>query len=97
MSFIIRLNNNTTKVLLRLYFKIEFPLCLHEQEYETVWHVIHVLLCMVGTCSSPAVTTENSVTDEKKHQCAQLVQMVLSLLSKGITARQIMTKKVFSL
>ena len=51
-------------------------------------------MCFVGTCSSPAVTRDNVVTEEKKQQCAQLVEIVLNLVSKGITARKIMTKKV---
>ena len=35
------------------------------------------------------------MTDEKKRQCADLVTVVLKLLSNGVTARQIMTKKVY--
>lgn len=50
-----------------------------------------------GTCSSPAVSRENKVTGEKYSQCSQIVDIVFQLLSKKITSRQIMTKKVTNL
>ena len=49
-----------------------------------------------GTCSAPAVTRENVVTDKKKAQCVAVVDQLFKLLGmkEKITTRQIMTRKV---
>lgn len=50
-------------------------------------------LLIIGTCSSPAVSRDNVVTDEKQRQCSQVVDTVFNLLTNRLTARQIMTRQ----
>ena len=51
-------------------------------------------MALPSTCSAPAVTQDNVVTEKKKAQCVQLVEAAFQLLQSKITSRQIMTKKV---
>ena len=55
---------------------------------------MHYLI--IGSASGPAVDGNNVVTAEKKEECIKVVDTVFQLLEKRITAKQIMTKKVYT-
>ena len=66
----------------------------------TMSSVVEALgMALPGTCSAPAVTRENVVTDKKKAQCVAVVDQLFNLLcmKEKITTRQIMTRKVMTI
>ena len=57
---------------------------------------IATFIVRIGSASGPAVDDDNVVTAKKKEECDKVVEAVFQLLEKKITAKQIMTKKVFT-